>query len=1251
MSDNNKKHDRDNLKKDLKLAARQQIDSLEEKSAYLEDKAAAMLNILEDLEEARDQAAANEAYLVSVLNTAPTGIVVLTDRIIRDVNTQYCEILGYTREELIGQSIRMVYLSEQEYQQVGDAIYSQMRQSGRGTAETRMITKKGDVRDILVIGMPIDPNDWGKGVTFAILDITNRKMAEQKLSQRLKLEHLLADISAGFIGMPIEKTFERITHSLEMMSRELGFERLRLCLLTEDGTRFYLSDTCFLLYNESSLFDTDDVDRDLPELARMLRDRQVVWLSDLPDDLPEKSTLRDFSVERGIISHVSIPMMVGNQHLGALLITHTHNRIQFDQDLLNYLQLIADILANAILRQRNQQALADSERRFRSVIEASPMGFNAYTLQSDGQLILSMTNHAAESILQRDLTSQIGKPLEELFPEIARSNLPELYKKIAEYGGACHMNNFDLPEDQRPCGRYHDIYVFQTSPNKIAAMFMDVTEQICVQRSLEFTQYATDHAVEGAFWIREDGKMVYVNEAACRMLGYTHDELLDMTIPDLDPNFPRDGWAEHWEKSKKSGKSRFETQHLAKDGRLIPVEITSNFVEYEGQEYHCSFSRDITQRKQSEEALRESEYKHRLLFTSANDAIFIMDEKHYLECNPRAVELFGCDSAEQLLNRSPSDFSPEYQEDGQRSDEKNRELLANALAGELLRSPWVHCRPNGEKFYVEMSLSRLELKGRMMVQVVLRDVTEQKKSEKKLQEASEALRANQWLTQMAINNIPQFIFWKDRQSVYRGCNINFARAAGLKDPSEIVGKTDFDLVWKHEEAEFFRIVDRRVMDNKRAEYNIIEPRLQANGKQAWLETNKIPMLNEQGDVIGILGTYEDITEKRKARQALQESENKHRLLFTSANDAIFIMDQQTFLECNPRAIELYGCSRAEQLLGHSPVEFSPEYQEDGRRSDEKAKGFLEKALDGQSQRFPWVHCKLNGELFHVEVSLNRLELKGQSVVQAMVRDVTEQRVAEKAREKLLNELRSKNEELESIVFIASHDLRSPLVNIRGFSGELEKSLERLQALLEGERLSKETDKELEYLFQTDIPESLSFIIAGNRKMDVLLNGLLKLSRIGAAQITTSRLDMNKIFREIIDGFRFIIQEGQVQVLVDPSVPDCYGDRVLVAQVFSNLIDNAIKYHHPDRTPEIHISAQVRESSVIYCVSDNGIGIAREHINKVFEIFHQLAPDAAIPGEGLGLTIVRRILARQDGRIWMESEVGVGTKVFVQLPLA
>ena len=249
----------------------------------------------------------------------------------------------------------------------------------------------------------------------------------------------------------------------------------------------------------------------------------------------------------------------------------------------------------------------------------------------------------------------------------------------------------------------------------------------------------------------------------------------------------------------------------------------------------------------------------------------------------------------------------------------------------------------------------------------------------------------------------------------------------------------------------------------------------------------------------------------------------------------------------------------------------------------------------------------------------------------------------------LEELRYKNKEMEQIIYVASHDLRSPLLNIQGFSRELQSSLDQMITILRESDVSNEVRGKFAEIFEEDFPEALRFILTSSSKMDKLLSGLLRISRMGRVKLTVKQLDMNKIIAEIIESHKFMLNEANVEIPIN-ELPTCKGDDVQINQVFSNLLDNAIKYRDMNRDTKIMISGQIKDGYSVYCIEDNGIGILDKHKEKIFEVFHRLNPaDNSIEGEGLGLSIVRRILDRHGGQIRVESEPGKGSKFFVSLP--
>ena len=159
---------------------------------------------------------------------------------------------------------------------------------------------------------------------------------------------------------------------------------------------------------------------------------------------------------------------------------------------------------------------------------------------------------------------------------------------------------------------------------------------------------------------------------------------------------------------------------------------------------------------------------------------------------------------------------------------------------------------------------------------------------------------------------------------------------------------------------------------------------------------------------------------------------------------------------------------------------------------------------------------------------------------------------------------------------------------------------------------------------------------------------MQVSRAGTAGINIEPLDMNKLVANICQVMKFQIDSTKTEIAID-HLPKCLGDKTMIDQVFSKIIANALKYLDHERKGRIHISGRIEDNMSIYCIEDNGIGIAHAHQPKIFELFHRLNPNDALGGEGIGLTIVSRILRRNEGRIWLESEPGKGSKFFVSLP--
>ncbi len=292
----------------------------------------------------------------------------------------------------------------------------------------------------------------------------------------------------------------------------------------------------------------------------------------------------------------------------------------------------------------------------------------------------------------------------------------------------------------------------------------------------------------------------------------------------------------------------------------------------------------------------------------------------------------------------------------------------------------------------------------------------------------------------------------------------------------------------------------------------------------------------------------------------------------------------------------------------------------------------------------------DGSFYWVDTTIfPYLNTAGKPIQYIAIRTDITARKADEARIALYaEEVAEKNKELETLVYIASHDLRSPLVNVQGFSKELARACERVKSMI-----SKAPDSFVEKsaildLLSEDVAEALSYIHAGVFKMDRLLAGFLRFSRLGRSALNIGGLNMNELWEDIRRTMEYQIQEKGAALTIEP-LPPCLGDATQINQVFSNILDNALKYLKPEIPGQIHVSGRTQDGRAIYEVRDNGIGIAPQHQSSVFQIFHRLDPSSG-SGEGLGLTITQKMLERQDGKIWVVSGAGEGSSFFVSLPI-
>lgn len=344
---------------------------------------------------------------------------------------------------------------------------------------------------------------------------------------------------------------------------------------------------------------------------------------------------------------------------------------------------------------------------------------------------------------------------------------------------------------------------------------------------------------------------------------------------------------------------------------------------------------------------------------------------------------------------------------------------------------------------------------------------------------------------------------------------------------------------------------------------------------------------------------------------------------------------------------VYYSPRFREMLGYSEEEFPDSLEsfkrilhpDDAAGMWETTERYFNRETDEYRSVFRLQHR--NGSWrWHLARGIGVFDASGRPVrLIGAHTDMTESKTLE-------NNLRDSNKELEEFTYIASHDLRSPLVNLKGFAGEMGHAVESIRPFVVQALETVPTDKasEIRAAVETDIPEALGFIRSSVERMDRLTSAILELSRIGRREMHFQEVDTRAIVERCLGTLQHQIHQKGVEVDVG-DLPAVVADPVTLEQIFGNIIDNAVKYLDPSRPGRIEIGGHRGSSETRFYVSDNGRGIAPSDAKKIFEIFRRAGNNNQIPGEGMGMAYVRTMLRRHGGDIRFESEPGKGTTFY------
>ncbi len=476
-----------------------------------------------------------------------------------------------------------------------------------------------------------------------------------------------------------------------------------------------------------------------------------------------------------------------------------------------------------------------------------------------------------------------------------------------------------------------------------------------------------------------------------------------------------------------------------------------------------------------------------------------------------------------------------------------------------------------------------------------------------------------------IDNLPVHVLRKDREGRLLFASRSFCELMG-KPVDEIVGKTDFDL-FPEPLARKYRADDERVIQTGRILETVEENT--SGGERHFVEVMKAPVWDANEVIVGVQIIFWDVTERHQAEEALRTNEMRYRTLFDSSRDAIMILDPQDgFLNGNAAALDLFGCGTEAEFTASSPIDLSPPYQPDGQPSGSKAQEMISIALEKGSHFFDWKHRRLGGTEFYATVLLTRMELEGRQLLQATVRDVTDQRLAAEALQAAKEAAEEASRAKSDFLARMSHEIRTPMNAIIGM-----------------------TELVLDTHLETVQHEYLSMVRDASDSLLEIINDILDFSKIEAGRLELSRAPFR--LREGLGdtlktlAVRAADKELELASRIAPDVPErLIGDLGRLRQIVINLVGNAVKFTEKGEVV-LEVELQDRSGDQVtlhFVVHDTGIGIPKDKAGSIFEAFEQIARFSTRRhgGTGLGLAICRRLVEMMGGRVWVESDLGQGS---------
>lgn len=615
-----------------------------------------------------------------------------------------------------------------------------------------------------------------------------------------------------------------------------------------------------------------------------------------------------------------------------------------------------------------------------------------------------------------------------------------------------------------------------------------------------------------------------------------------------------------------------------------------------------------------------------LLLQSMSDAVFMLDKDGFIQySNLAATTITGYTAAE--LYNQPLSLLYNIKLDNIKAE---YDLALAGKQGSFNTQGW-RTKKDDSKFWGEMTLSTLLNEQKQIVgySCLLQDKTQQKKDEIELRKSEEQYR-------LMVEGVKEYaIFMLDPEGYILTWNDGAMRIKGY-NANEIIGK-HFSIFYTAEDLKNKKPERELEIAIATGKYEEEGWRIKKSGSVFWANIVLTALYNEQNKLIGFSKVSRDLTERKTKEEDLRQSEERFRSLVQQVTDyGIFMMDEKgRIISWNEGARRIKGYS-AEEIIGKY---FSIFYTEEDILIGKPAHELKVAIATGKYEEEGW-RLRKDGSLFWANIIITAVYNKEGIHIgfSKVTRDLTERKKSERAlrdsyenyrmlTEKLKKtnaELSYANQELEQFTSIVSHDLQEPIRTIKSFLQLIDMKLDAGQY----EGLKTYTAKSIN---------------AANHMRELIQN-LLHYSQLSKDELVQEEIDVNELVDRAMQNLKDSIDTSRAQVTIQNEVGKIYGDSVQLVQLIQNLISNAVKFTEKDQ-PKIKVIITQEDGHVKFAVSDNGIGISKTDINKVFDIFRRLNTKKEYPGTGIGLAICKKIVDRHKGRIWPESDPGNGTTFY------